>query len=215
MKFKKIFIICVVLNILGIGFLYYVYNKRMNENIVKNNVENISKVDNKIKEKNTKVKLVEYIDPECPACAPFYISLRKGIKGYQNLDIEYKFIEIHKNSKLLVHMLEASKKQGKFNELLGYMYENQSLFTDYATKDNIKIWNFISKNNIDLDISKLKIDMEDIDINLILKKDFDDAVNLGVQGTPTIFVNGVIQNNKPISEIIDYIDLEMAKLVKE
>lgn len=211
MKFKKILIACVVLNLLGIGFLYYVSNNKK----IENKESNTTKIDVEANKKNTKLKLVEFIDPECPACAPFYISLQKGLKGYQNLDIEYKFIEIHKNSKLLIHILEASKKQGKFHELLGYMYENQSLFTDYATKDNIKIWNFISKNNIDLDIFKLKIDMEDIDINLILKKDFDDAVNLGVQGTPTLFVNGVIQNNKPISKIIDYIDLEMAKLVKE
>lgn len=211
MKFKKILIACVVLNLLGIGFLYYVSNNKK----IENKESNTTKIDVEANKKNTKLKLVEFIDPECPACAPFYISLQKGLKGYQHLDIEYKFIEIHKNSKLLIHILEASKKQGKFHELLGYMYENQSLFTDYATKDNIKIWNFISKNNIDLDIFKLKIDMEDIDINLILKKDFDDAVNLGVQGTPTLFVNGVIQNNKPISKIIDYIDLEMAKLVKE
>lgn len=162
----------------------------------------------------SKVRLVEFIDPECPVCAPFHQELKRHIDD-SKVDIEYKYMEIHKNSKLLIHILEASKKQGKFKETLDYMYDNQKEFTDFKTQDNIKIWNFISKNNIDLDISKLKIDIKDIDINLILQRDFDDAKNLRVEGTPTLFINGVIQNNKPIKEIMDNLDLEIVKLVKE
>lgn len=162
----------------------------------------------------SKVRLVEFIDPECPVCAPFHQELKRHIDD-SKVDIEYKYMEIHKNSKLLIHILEASKKQGKFKETLDYMYNNQKEFTDFKTQDNIKIWNFISKNNIDLDISKLKIDIKDIDINLILQRDFDDAKNLRVEGTPTLFINGVIQNNKPIKEIMDNLDLEIVKLVKE
>lgn len=162
----------------------------------------------------SKVRLVEFIDPECPVCAPFHQELKRHIDD-SKVDIEYKYMEIHKNSKLLIHILEASKKQGKFKETLDYMYNNQKEFTDFKTQDNIKIWNFISKNNIDLDISKLKIDIKDIDINLILQRDFDDAKNLRVEGTPTLFINGVIQNNKPIKEIMDDLDLEIVKLVKE
>lgn len=161
-----------------------------------------------------KVRLVEFIDPECPVCAPFHQELKRHIDD-SKVDIEYKYMEIHKNSKLLIHILEASKKQGKFKETLDYMYDNQKEFTDFKTQDNIKIWNFISKNNIDLDIFKLKIDIKDIDINLILQRDFDDAKNLRVEGTPTLFINGVIQNNKPIKEIMDNLDLEIVKLVKE
>lgn len=162
----------------------------------------------------SKVRLVEFIDPECPVCAPFHQELKRHIDD-SKVDIEYKYMEIHKNSKLLIHILEASKKQGKFKETLDYMYNDQKEFTDFKTQDNIKIWNFISKNNIDLDISKLKIDIKDIDINLILQRDFDDAKNLRVEGTPTLFINGVIQNNKPIKEIMDNLDLEIVKLVKE
>lgn len=162
----------------------------------------------------SKVRLVEFIDPECPVCAPFHQELKRHIDD-SKVDIEYKYMEIHKNSKLLIHILEASKKQGKFKETLDYMYNDQKEFTDFKTQDNIKIWNFISKNNIDLDISKLKIDIKDIDINLILQRDFDDAKNLRVEGTPTLFINGVIQNNKPIKEIMDDLDLEIVKLVKE
>lgn len=161
----------------------------------------------------TKVRLVEFLDPECPACAPFHNVLKRHIDE-KYVDIEYKYLEIHANSKLLIHILEASKKQGKFKELLDYMFNNQSEFTDFRTKDNIKVWNFISKNNIGLDISKLKLDMKDIDIDLILKKDFDDAKNLKVEGTPTLFINGIIQNNKSIEEIMSEIDLSIVK-VKE
>lgn len=201
----------VLLKVLGVSLIgLTMFGCNGNENKTTTIQESLSKIEQKDK---TKVKLVEFLDPECPACAPFHQYLKRHLDE-KYVDIEYKYLEIHANSKLLIHILEASKKQGKYKELLDYMYSNQEKFTDYKTKDNIKIWNFISENNMNLDISKLKLDMKDIDIDLILKKDFDDAKNLKVEGTPTLFINGIIQNNKSIGEIMDEIDLSIAK-VKE
>ena len=82
-----------------------------------NNNESKKKDSFKIVEQTnkSKVRLVEFIDPECPVCAPFHQELKRHIDD-SKVDIEYKYMEIHKNSKLLIHILEASKKQGKFKD---------------------------------------------------------------------------------------------------
>jgi hypothetical protein len=92
----------------------------------KNNTELINKVavENYLKgDKDAKVRLVEYADFQCPACASYSPVINKLYNdinteyGSSSLAIAYKYfplIQIHKNAMISAQSVEAAGMQGKF-----------------------------------------------------------------------------------------------------
>jgi protein-disulfide isomerase len=137
------------------------------------------------------VTLVEYGDFECPACTAYYPLVKQVVEKYKT-DITFQFvnfplIQIHKNAMAAHRAAEAASLQGKFWEMHDLLYQQNSdwkdssnpytIFEGYATQ-------------LGLDINKFKQDYSSSSVNDAINADVAQGKNLGVNGTPTFFLDG-------------------------
>lgn len=137
------------------------------------------------------VTLVEFLDFECEACGaayPFVEQLRDEYEGRVTFVARYFPLPGHFNAERAARSVESAARQGKFEEMYEKMYETQSswgegseplddLFRSYA-------------EDLGLDMAQYDTDYDSPEVAARVKKDMDDGIELGVQGTPTFFVDG-------------------------
>ncbi len=139
--------------------------------------------------KNAKVTVVEFSDFQCPVCEEFDRTVfPKLLQNYQNkVKFVYKFFplyEIHSQAKISAQSAYCAGKQGKFWEYGNTLMNNaaeweadESKLADYANKLGLKISEFKSCQNSD-------------EAKNSVQKDRSQGESLGVNATPTFFVNG-------------------------
>lgn len=138
-------------------------------------------------EKN--ITVVEFLDPECESCAAFHVVVDKILYDYgKEIKFVVRYLDNHKNSNYVVRILEAARIQGKFKETLEVIFKSQNSWANHNNPQLHLIWNAIVQVE-GLNIDQLKKDMNNDAIDTVLKLDREDAMALGVRGTPTIFVN--------------------------
>lgn len=139
--------------------------------------------------KNAKVTVVEFSDFQCPVCEQFALQVLPQI--LQNYKTKVKFVykffplyEIHNLASISAQSGYCAGKQGKFWEYSNALMDNsaeweadQNKFGDYAQKLGLKTDEFKVCQNSD----EAK--------NAILA-DRRQGEQLGVNATPTFFVNG-------------------------
>ncbi|WP_198306152.1 DsbA family protein [Arcobacter vandammei] len=189
-----------------------------------NTTNNISSIENKdemllrdysfkMGDNKKGIYVVEFLDPECESCAIFSQVVKKLYKEYSDdIQIVIKYLDNHKNSRLTIQMLEAARVQGKYEEVLNMMFEKHALWAShYSNVDKPELlWTFLSEIP-SLDLEKLKQDMNNPKIVEIIAQDRKDANSLGVTGTPTLFVNGVLLEKLSQKALFDLVEKEIYK----
>jgi protein-disulfide isomerase len=138
--------------------------------------------------KNAKVTIVEFLDPECETCRTFYPLVKKLISKYPDqVRLVIRYTPFHKNSKLMVRILEASRKQGQFWPTLETLFRFQPNWGSHHNPRPELVWDYLPL--LGLDIEKIKKDMNDPAIQKIIDLDISDGKELQVQKTPTFFIN--------------------------
>lgn len=165
----------------------------------------------KFGENKKNVSVVEFVDPECESCALFHPILRKLYKEHhEDIQLVIKYIPNHKNSKFAIKLLEASREQNKYEEVLSVIFEKQPLWAQHDNEKPELLWDFLAQ--IDgLDMNKLKEDFKNPKIDEIINTDRNDAQELGVRGTPTIFVNGKRLTTLSQKDLFDLVEAEIYK----
>jgi protein-disulfide isomerase len=138
---------------------------------------------------DAKVTLVEFFDPSCEACRAFYPlvkSILEENKGKVKLVLRYA--AFHKDSDIVVKMLEASKAQNLYWQSLEAVLLSQPEWADHGNPQVEKIWPYLKA--IGLDVDKAKADMKSPALDKLLEQDKTDLTALKVQKTPTFYVNG-------------------------
>jgi len=138
---------------------------------------------------DAKVYLVEFSDPMCETCSryhPFVKKLMAANPGKIKLVVRYA--PFHDGADYFVKILEAARKQGKYWETLEIMYKTQSDWASHHNPQPKLIWKFLPYAGLDLE--KIRNDMNDPDIEKLIKQDLTDAKTLNVRKTPGFFVNG-------------------------
>ena len=71
------------------------------------------------------VYLIEFLDPECESCRAFYPYVKKILEDFPDVQLVVRYAPFHHNSVFAVKILEASRKQGKYWEVLEAMFASQ------------------------------------------------------------------------------------------
>lgn len=165
----------------------------------------------KFGENKKNISVVEFVDPECESCAMFHPILRKLYKEYhEDIQLVVKYIPNHLNSKFAIRILEASREQNKYEEVLSVIFEKQPLWAQHNNEKPELLWEFLSTIP-DLDMNKLKEDSKNPKIDKIMEIDSSDARELEVRGTPTIFVNGKRLAVLSQKDLFDLVEAEIYK----
>ena len=97
----------------------------------------------------------------------------------------------------------AANMQGKFWEFHDKLFKNYNVINDAKIQDIAK--------ELGLDIEKFNKDMKSPAIESLIAKDMDDGRQIGVRGTPTIFINGKTLRNRSLPGIYQVIEAELKK----
>jgi protein-disulfide isomerase len=139
---------------------------------------------------NAPITLVEFSDFQCPYCIAAVPEIRAVLSAYPTqvklIFKEYP-LEIHSHAELAATAALAAHKQGKFWAMHDAMFASRNL-----SRDNILV--LAQKNG--LDMKRFQADLDATDVHETLIRDIQDGDRAGVEGTPTIFVNGKRYNGQ-------------------
>jgi protein-disulfide isomerase len=205
-------LVILVLVFIGLGYFY-----KSNET-KKEEVSTLTKTSSLVREHSIKfgenkknISVVEFLDPECESCALFHPIIRKLYKEYyEDIQLVVKYVPNHKNSKFAVKILEASREQNKYEEVLSVIFEKQPIWAEHNNEKPELLWEFLSKIP-QLDIDKLKEDSKNPKIEKMMDIDSSDARELNVRGTPTIFVNEKRLSVLSEKNLFDLVEAEIYK----
>ncbi len=142
--------------------------------------------------KDAKVNVVEFGDYQCPACAyasPIVQQLVEVYKDNQNVNFVFRNFPLpqHSNAMISAEAAEAAGAQGKFLEMSGMLYKRQNEWSGNAKASEI----FAGYAQIlGLDVKAFTDAVSQEKFKDIIVKDRSDGQALGVNSTPTFFVNG-------------------------
>lgn len=140
------------------------------------------------------VTFMVYSEPQCPYCAQIEPILNALAERYpEDVRIVYRhrpFPEtFHDKSILAAQALEAAGKQGKFQEFKDYIFETQGEWAPIP-KGDFDGWLRGELDQFDLEAGQFFDDMYSDEIEQKIADAANSANGLGINGTPTLFVNG-------------------------
>ena len=137
------------------------------------------------------VTFVEFLDFECEACGaahPIVEEIREKFAGEVTFGIRYFPIPSHFNAERAALAVESAARQGKLTEMYNLMYNSQK---DWAEQQVPKDDLFRSyAETLGLDMEQYDADYSSREVADRVQSDVLAGADLGVQGTPTFFVNG-------------------------
>ncbi len=137
------------------------------------------------------VTVEEFGDYQCPPCAELHPILKR-LKGEFGVRLNLVFrnlplSSIHKNALVAAQAAEAARMQNRFWEMHDLLYENQNLWKDEANP-RPRFLKFA--RDLGLDTGRFAADMQSEQVQLRIQADRDAAVGKGIDGTPTVLING-------------------------
>ncbi|WP_033343359.1 DsbA family protein [Catenuloplanes japonicus] len=151
-----------------------------------------------------RVTVVEFLDFECAACGAAYPGVERLRADYGNsitYVVRYFPIASHPNAYTSAHAAEAAARQGAFEPMYRKLFDNQRA---WGGQRQDRTETFIGyARELGLDSEKFRADMADPAVDARVRAEADDGVRLGVQGTPTFFVNGVEYEPDALKQAID------------
>ena len=138
---------------------------------------------------NAPVTIVEFLDPACETCRAFYPLVKQLMAQYpQEVRLVLRYAPFHQGSDQVIQLLEASKSQNRYWQVLESVLAAQPLWADHGSP-NIELA-YRAAEQGGLDLQKALADAASPAIAAVLRQDMEDLTALGVNKTPTFFVNG-------------------------
>ena len=129
------------------------------------------------------ITIIEFSDFACPYCQESYIGLKAIRKKYEDkVKIIYRDYPLHDNSIFLSLSAKCAGEQGKFWEMHDKLFKSQ----EDLTNDSIKK----IANDLRLDMEAFNDCYDNDKYQGNIQKDLAAGVKAGVEGTPTLFING-------------------------
>lgn len=135
--------------------------------------------------------VVEYSDFQCPACAAYEPVVDRMLEelGDQVVLVyrHYPLTSIHKNAQLTAQAAEAAGLQGKFWEMHDKLFLQQTVWSEVKDPTDM----FVAYA-LDIGIEKevFLANLNSDQVKELVAEDVASGNRLGVQGTPTFYVNG-------------------------
>ncbi len=138
------------------------------------------------------VTFVEFLDFECEACGaafPYVEELRAEYSDQVSFVMRYFPLPSHLNSKNAAVAVEAAARQGQLEDMYVRMFETQATWGESPDSQTELFRTFAFQ--LGLDMEKFDADVADPTTLERVMSDFEDGRALGVDSTPTMFVNDV------------------------
>jgi protein-disulfide isomerase len=134
---------------------------------------------------NASIVLVEYGDFECSYCGEAYPELKAARREMGDslcfVFRNFPLSNVHPHAERAAEFAEASATIGRFWEMHDILYENQEALDDGA------LISYATELGLDRDLIESALRGN---FAARVRRDFDSGVRSGVNGTPSLFING-------------------------
>ena len=138
---------------------------------------------------DAKVTLVEFFDPSCEACRAFHPVVKEIRKQFPTpVRVVMRYTVFHEGSDEAVRILEVARMQDKFEQVLDAILEKQPTWALHEGPDMAVAWRVAGA--VGLDLKKSETERLFPGIVGVLNQDAADVKALGINSTPTFFLNG-------------------------
>lgn len=190
-------ILALTLGIIVLAVFLLTGNKSQSPNVLS---QSIVRDDNYFRgPRDVKATIVEFSNFECGACKAMEKTIEQIFKDYEGkVKLVYKhfpFEEPGWHAELAAEAAEAAGAQGKFWEMHDLLFENQG---NLGRVNLTKL-----AQNLSLDVDKFNKDLDQGTYKAKVQKDLKEAQDLGLDSTPTFFVNGKQTQSKDLAQEID------------
>lgn len=158
------------------------------------------------------VTFVEFLDFECEACGaayPIVEDLREKYAGEVTFVIRYFPLPGHFNSERAARAVESAARQGRLEEMYSRMYETQETWGEAREPHDDLFRSFAEE--IDLDMEQYDADYASAEVADRVAGDVEDGTTLGVQGTPTFYVDGELFQPQTVDDFSAVLDEALAQ----
>jgi len=157
---------------------------------------------------NARVTLVEFSDFQCPYCWKGAEKIAAILKAYPN-DVKLIFkqfpLDSHSQAQISAQAALAAQQQGKFWQLHDLMFANRTTLS----RKNILGW----AAGLGIDMKRFEADLDSEAVKKTVAHDIADGDKAGVEGTPTVFINGQRYNGElALDAIRPVIDAEIKRV---
>ncbi len=131
------------------------------------------------------VTIVAFTDYQCPSCAAVHPELERLVKesGDKVRLVTRDFpLDQHVDAFKAAEAAEAAREQGKYWEYIRILMRNQSMLS----VDKLKAY----AGELALDQTRFNAALDSGKFTESVQRDLEEGMRLGINGTPTIFVNG-------------------------
>ncbi|WPB81438.1 thioredoxin domain-containing protein [Archangium violaceum] len=157
--------------------------------------------------KNAPVTIVAYSDFECPFCSrvlPALKQIEDEYKGKVRVAFKNQPLPFHANAKPAAAAALAANEQGKFWEY------HDKLFANQRALDRASLEKYAQELGLNMNQFKAALDSGKYDAQVTT--DMNEATRVGVNGTPTFFINGrSVVGAQPFEAFKRVIDEELSK----
>ncbi|MEX2043301.1 MAG: thioredoxin domain-containing protein [Patescibacteria group bacterium] len=158
---------------------------------------------------DAKVTLVEFGDLQCPACAaaqPVVQQVRKQFGSKVNFVWRHFPLGIHPNARPAANASEAARAEGKFFEFSDKLFATQGAWGEASSANAIQLF---VQYGTGLGVSGPAIEkaVKDNQYKSRIDKDVTDGEALGVNSTPTFFLDGKkVETTELLAAVKDAVD---------
>ncbi|MCC7072225.1 MAG: DsbA family protein [Deltaproteobacteria bacterium] len=155
-----------------------------------------------------KVRVVEFADYQCPYCSRAADAMRALAKRYgDRVEFAYRNFplrSIHPDADRAAQAAQCAGRQGKFWEMHDKLY---------GAQDKLDVESVLAfGKDLGLDTAKLESCIANGETAAEVEADLKEATDLGIEGTPSFFINGrPHQGNPSEAALAAAIDAELAR----
>ncbi len=160
---------------------------------------------------STDVTFVEFLDFECEACGaafPIVEQLREDYTGDVTFVIRYFPLPGHLNAERAARAVESAARQGELEAMYARMYESQPTWGESREPKDDLFRSFAEE--IGLDMEQFDADYASEEVADRVQRDVEDGRSLGVEGTPTFFVDGDLFQPETVEDFAQVLDEALA-----
>jgi len=140
--------------------------------------------------KDAPLKITEFIDFQCPACAKGAMYLKKEMEkhpGLIRLTLKHYPLSMHRHGMLSAQYVECTVAQGKFWPFYNLILTRQNNWRQLD--DPVPAFQQMARD-ANLDFEALQGCLDGSDATKAIEKDKAEGQALRIQSTPTYFING-------------------------
>lgn len=140
---------------------------------------------------DAKATVVEYLDFECEACRAYYpitTQLKEEYKDDLRFVVRYFPLPGHKNSRTAAYAAEAAGKQGKFWEMYNILYTKQGEWAEQQFANQNQFEKYAVEAGVN--VEQWRKDVRSDEVKKRVDQNYNEAMSLGLPGTPSFFLNG-------------------------